>query len=53
MAAYKINDQWSVGAGAVNDESKFEHDMAVINISSRQPNGDALFKANDNAWGLI
>ena len=51
VAAYKINDQWSVGAGATNDQSHFEHDVALA-----QPygggNGDALFKANDNAWGF-
>lgn len=48
-AAYKINDQWSVGAGAIDDESKFEHDQALFQATS---NGDALFKATDNAWGF-
>jgi long-chain fatty acid transport protein len=50
--AYKINDQWSVGAGAVDDQSDFEHDMAVSNIIPGSSNADALFKATDNAWGF-
>jgi long-chain fatty acid transport protein len=52
VAAYKINDQWSVGAGAVDDESAFEHDMAVSNMIPGSANADALFKATDNAWGF-
>ena len=48
--AYKINDQWSVGAGTVNDESKFEHDMAIN--QGPYGNGDALFKATDDSWGF-
>jgi len=50
VLAYKINDQWSVGAGPVNDESSFEHDVAVNNFAG--PNANALFKATDNAWGF-
>ena len=38
-AAYKINDQ-----------SHFEHDVALY--QGPNSNGDALFKANDNAWGF-
>ena len=50
VAAYKINDQFSIGAGPVNDQSKFEHDVALS--QSGGADGDALFKANDNAWGF-
>lgn len=50
VAAYKINDQWSVGAGAVDDQSKFEHDQALA--QNNGVDGDGLFKANDNAWGF-
>ena len=49
VGAYKINDQWSVGAGAIDDQSKYEHDEALSQGASAD--GDALFKANDNAWG--
>jgi long-chain fatty acid transport protein len=48
VAAYKINDQWSVGAGAIDDQSKFEHSEAL----NQSPDGTSLFKANDNAWGF-
>ncbi|MBI3601473.1 MAG: outer membrane protein transport protein [Candidatus Omnitrophica bacterium] len=51
VAAYKINSQWSLGVGAVDDQSKFEHDAAVNNTGGL-PDGDALFKAADNAWGF-
>ena len=50
VAAYKFNDQWSLGAGATDDQSHFEHDNALQQASGN--NGDALFKANDNAWGF-
>ena len=48
--AYKINDQWSVGAGAIDDQSNFEHDQALAQANG--VSGDALFKADDNAWGF-
>jgi long-chain fatty acid transport protein len=48
VAAYKITDRWSVGVGAIDDQSKFEHDEAL----NQSPDGNALFKANDNAWGF-
>ncbi len=51
VAAYKFTDQWSLGAGAIDDDSKFEHDSAV-NQGSGLPDGDALFKAKDSAWGF-
>jgi long-chain fatty acid transport protein len=47
--AYKITDQWSVGAGVVNDESAFEHDVAIPPSAG---GGNALFKATDDAWGF-
>jgi len=50
VAAYKINEQWSVAAGATDDDSKFEHDQALYQGAGAD--GDALFKANDNAWGF-
>jgi len=50
VAAYKINDRWSVGAGAIDDLSKFEHDQALS--QNNGVDGDALFKANDHAWGF-
>ena len=49
VGAYKITDQLSLGAGVVNDESHFEHDQAINQGTGS--NVDALFKANDNAWG--
>lgn len=49
VAAYKFNDQWSFGAGAIDDQSHFEHDVALY--QGPNSNGDALFKADDNAWG--
>ena len=49
VLAYKINDQWSVGAGPVNDESSFEHDVA---LPAAIGGGNALFKATDDAWGF-
>jgi len=52
VLAYKINDQWSVGAGAVNEESAFEHDVAVSNLIPNSSNANALFKATDDAWGF-
>ncbi len=52
VAAYKINDQWSVGFGATDEQSKFEHDVALFQNGGASPDGDALFKANDNAWGF-
>jgi len=51
VGAYKFNDQWSLGAGATNDESHFEHDVA-INQGNGLPYADALFKSNDDAWGF-
>ena len=50
VGAYKINDQWSVGVGATDDQSKFEHDQALAQGASAD--ADDLFKANDNAWGF-
>ena len=50
VAAYKINDQWSVGAGATSDQSAFEHDVAIY--QGGVGNADVLFKANDDAWGF-
>ena len=52
VAAYKINNQWSVGAGAVDEQSAFEHDMAVYNQIPSHPDANALFKATDNSWGF-
>ena len=49
-AAYKINDQWSIGAGVVNDESQFEHDQAIN--QGPAGNGDTSFKATDDSWGF-
>ena len=49
VGAYKINDQWSVGGGPIDDQTKFEHDTALAQANGVA--GDALFKANDNAWG--
>jgi long-chain fatty acid transport protein len=50
VAAYKINDQWSLGAGATDDESQFEHDFGINQGTGT--NVDTLFKAKDNAWGF-
>ena len=50
VGAYKINEQWSVGAGAVSDQSAFEHDVGINQGTGT--NVDALFKANDDAWGF-
>ncbi len=49
-AAYKINDQWSFGAEAISDQSKFEHDQGINQGTGT--NVDAFFKANDDAWGF-
>jgi len=49
-AAYKICDQWSLGAEAIDEQSEFEHDEAIN--QGGFGNGDALFKATDNAWGF-
>lgn len=49
-AAYKVTDQWSVGVGAIDDQSSFEHSEAIY--QSPAPDGNVLFKANDNAWGF-
>ena len=51
VAAYKVTDQWSVGVGAVNDESQFEHDQALSQANGS--NGDSLFKATDKSWGSL
>jgi len=50
VAAYKINDQWSLGVGATSDDSKLEKDSALYQGAGAD--GDALFKANDVAWGF-
>ena len=53
--AYKINDQWSVAAGPVNDESQYEHDVAINQQAAPQGynyDGNALFKATDDSWGF-
>jgi len=52
VAAYKINDQFALSAGAVDDQSHFEHDVAINQGAAPTGNGNALFKANDNAWGF-
>lgn len=50
VLAYKFNDRFSLAVGAVDEQSKFEHDAALYQGAS--PDGDALFKADDNAWGF-
>ena len=52
VLAYKITDKWSVGAGPVDDQSHFEHDVAIPGVGPLGSDGNALFKANDNAWGF-
>lgn len=49
-AAYKVTDQWSVGLGAIDEQSSFEHSSAIN--QNPAANGNVLFKANDNAWGF-
>ncbi|MBF0571388.1 MAG: outer membrane protein transport protein [Candidatus Omnitrophica bacterium] len=48
--AYKLNEQWSFGVGVVNDDSKIEKDKALNQYDGND--GDALFKATDDAWGF-
>ncbi len=50
VGAYKINDQWSVGVGATDEQSKFEHDQALAQAGAAD--ADDLYKAKDNAWGF-
>lgn len=49
VAAYKINDQFSFGAGAIDDQSEVEDYKLINQLDGNIAN--ALFKANDNAWG--
>jgi len=50
VAAYKLNDQWSFGAGAIDDDSKVEDYKLINQLDGNLAN--ALLKANDNAWGF-
>jgi len=51
VGAYKVNNQWSFAAGAVSDQSAFEHSEAINQTGAPTGNGNGLFKANDDAWG--
>ena len=51
VLAYKVTDQWSIGAGPINDQSHFEHYNGINQGGAPTGDGNALFKANDNAWG--
>ncbi|MBF0511415.1 MAG: transporter [Candidatus Omnitrophica bacterium] len=52
VGAYKVTEKWSVGAGVVNDQSQFEHLMAVSNSIPGSSDAASLFKGNDSAWGF-
>jgi long-chain fatty acid transport protein len=48
VGAYKINDHFSIGAGAIDDNSRKEKEFKLLQATG---DGDAQNKSRDNAWG--
>ncbi|MBF0490397.1 MAG: outer membrane protein transport protein [Candidatus Omnitrophica bacterium] len=51
-ASYQVTDQWSIAAGADNDQAKVNENKKFQNLAGGEPNGNFQLKAKDNAWGF-